>query len=260
VGIHDDEVEAVARLAVPRSECRDQIAGNRTIVEGRELERGEPHLEWRPICIGQALHHRLDARHDPAQQIRSLRHAVGPKTVRPGSRDDIVQRIVGNLAGDPLRLEIGRGDSGPVGVVPRSLKEGEVVFDLVVGHQRFRNPVRRQQLVIAQFGNDLLLERHRQCLSSESLDLIRSTRTAARHPRQLDAASDRRQPTAGCGGRRRPSRRMGGDDGHSAIQFKRAGRALIAADRLVDHLGHAGHAFGEGDERLALGIRADQTP
>ncbi len=183
VGIHDDEVEAVARLAVPRSERRDQIAGNRTIVEGRELERGEPRLEWRPICIGQAFHHRLDARHDPAQQVRSLRHAVGPKTVRPGSRDDIVQRIVGNLAGDPLRLEIGRGNSGPVGVVPRSLKEGEVVFDLVIGRQRFRNPVRRQQLVIAQFGNDLLLERHRQCLSSESLDLIRSTRTAARHSR-----------------------------------------------------------------------------
>jgi hypothetical protein len=45
VGIHDDEVEAVARLAVPRSECRDQIAGNRRIVEHRELERGEPHLE-----------------------------------------------------------------------------------------------------------------------------------------------------------------------------------------------------------------------
>jgi hypothetical protein len=40
------------------------------------------------------------------------------------------------------------------------LKQGEVVLDLIVGHQGPRNAVGYEQLLAAQLGNDVVLNHH----------------------------------------------------------------------------------------------------
>ena len=93
-----------------------------------------------------------------------MRHTVAAGIVLPGARDDIVQPIFGDLTRRPLRLQIGRGNLRTVGVGARGLQQREVIFDLIVGHQRLRDQFRLEQLVVPQLGNDLSFKCHLRCL------------------------------------------------------------------------------------------------
>jgi hypothetical protein len=71
-----------------------------------------------------------------------MRNPVSAAAILARARDDIVQEIVCNLAGEALALEVERRDAGTIGVRARGLQQRKVVFDLVVGGERARDAPR----------------------------------------------------------------------------------------------------------------------
>jgi hypothetical protein len=115
----------------------------------------------RPRRSVQALQHGYDGDPDSPQQVRTSRHAIIAGVVFSGASDNCIEPIVDDLARDPFRLEIGHRNVGLIGIVPSRLEQGKIIFDLVIGDERFRDQIGRQQLVIAELRNDLLFKCHR---------------------------------------------------------------------------------------------------
>jgi hypothetical protein len=69
-----------------------------------------------------------------------VRDSIAATAVLLRTRYDIVQELIGHLAGEALTLEIGSRNARMVGVRAGGLQEGEIVFDLIVGGERADDP------------------------------------------------------------------------------------------------------------------------
>ena len=160
MGIHHDEMKAVAGAAGTGCHAINMLARYDAVLglgRGKALQAIR---EGAALVVGQAREHLLDTRFNAAQNLWSVWNSVPAVTILPGTRHDVVQKVILHLAGETFTFEVGGRNAGTVGVRSRRLQQGEVVLDLVVSGERAPNAAGQQQLCLAKLSNDLLLRRH----------------------------------------------------------------------------------------------------
>jgi hypothetical protein len=156
VRIHDEEMQAVARLAIGRRDGRDRASRDHVALrmgagEEKALMALDERVEFAAVRFAQRLEHRADVARDEGQDAFGVRNAVAVVTVLAASFDYAVEFfLVIESARNALLQEARRSGMRVIRARARELEQREQILDLVVRGERSVEQRRKQQLALSQ--------------------------------------------------------------------------------------------------------------